>query len=225
MSNDIRTTAKEFLQQNGGFVTLGESASYNWIDDPARLLFSLSRYKFVGKAFEGFRDVLEVGSADGMGAYLVSKYVTEMTCVDIDNDLIESARMTVSRYAKNVKFEAGNVEDPNFLPERLFDGIFLLDVLEHIPAKNEDRFIRALSRRLHKFGTLIIGMPSLESQVYASSLSKLGHVNCKKQVELKNLCKSHFQAVFMFGANDEVIHTGFAGMQHYRLALCVGPKK
>jgi 2-polyprenyl-3-methyl-5-hydroxy-6-metoxy-1,4-benzoquinol methylase len=225
MSNDIRNHAKEVLGQNGGFVTLGESASYNWIDDPARLLFSLSRYKFVAKAFEGFTDVLEVGSADGMGAYLVSKYVAEMTCIDIDNDLIESARMTVSRYAKNVKFEAGNIEDANFLRDRLFNGIFLLDVLEHIPARNEDRFIRALTRRLHKFGTMIIGMPSLESQIYASALSKMGHINCKTQIELKNLCESHFHAVFMFGANDEIIHTGFPSMQHYRLALCVGPKK
>ena len=27
---------------------------------------------------------------------------------------------------------------------------------------------------------LVIGMPSTESKVYASEISKLGHVNCKK---------------------------------------------
>jgi len=27
---------------------------------------------------------------------------------------------------------------------------------------------------------LVIGMPSTESQVHASEISKLGHVNCKK---------------------------------------------
>ena len=36
--------------------------------------------------------------------------------------------------------------------------------------------------------------------------------------------KQRFTQVFMFGANDEVVHTGFAPMCHYLLALGVSPR-
>ena len=67
---------------------------------------------------------------------------------------------------------------------------------------------------------MIIGMPSIESQVYASPGSKLGHVNCKSGPELKLLMEKYFQAVFLFSMNDEVVHTGFHKMAHYILAVC-----
>jgi hypothetical protein len=30
----------------------------------------------------------------------------------------------------------------------------------------------------------------------------------------------HFSNVFMFGMNDETLHTGYGPMCHYRLAVC-----
>jgi hypothetical protein len=68
-------------------------------------------------------------------------------------------------------------------------------------------------------------MPSLESQVYASEGAKRGHVNCKTQEELKFLMGKFFRNVFMFSANDEMIHTGYARMAHYNIALCCGKIK
>ncbi len=70
-------------------------------------------------------------------------------------------------------------------------------------------------------GTCIIGMPSLESQVYASPHSKAGHVNCKTEPELRALMLRHFQNVYLFGMNDGVLHVGFGPMCHYRLAIGV----
>ena len=46
-------------------------------------------------------------------------------------------------------------------------------------------------------GVCIIGMPSLQSQAYASRLSKLGHVNCKTGDELKGLMEKFFRRVFI----------------------------
>src|SRR5208282_4123101 len=68
----------------------------------------------------------------------------------------------------------------------IFDGIYSLDVLEHIKPADEDVFMKNLVASLKpKGGAAIIGMPSLESQVYASPQSKAGHVNCKTGPELK----------------------------------------
>lgn len=77
---------------------------------------------------------------------------------------------------------------------------------------------------LTKEGVLIVGTPSLESQSYASSQSKAGHINCKKGPELKALLGDYFTSVFLFSMNDEVVHTGFSPMAHYLFALCSGKK-
>ena len=65
----------------------------------------------------------------------------------------------------------------------------------------------------------IVGTPSLESQVYASEISKLEHVNCKTKEGLRLVMKRHFREVFMFGMNDETLHTGT--MPAYLFALGV----
>ena len=85
--------------------------------------------------------------------------------------------------------------------------------------------MRNICSSLSKNGTCIIGMPSLESQAYASDISKLGHVNCKKSSELKLFLTQYFERVFTFSMNDEVVHTGFQPMSQYLLALCCFPIK
>ena len=67
-------------------------------------------------------------------------------------------------------------------------------------------------------------MPTIESQKYASKLSKIGHVNCKSKKDLKNLLMKFFNNVFMFSMNDEVLHTGYDKMSHYIFALANSKK-
>jgi hypothetical protein len=99
-----------------------------------------------------------------------------------------------------------------------------LDVLEHINPKDEKDFINNICNSLEDGGVAIFGMPSLESQVFASKGSKEGHVNCQSGEELRSNLKQYFNQCFLFSMNDEVVHTGFSPMAHYLIALCVGPK-
>jgi hypothetical protein len=78
---------------------------------------------------------------------------------------------------------------------------------------------------LSEHGVLVLGAPSLESQQYASAASKAGHINCKSGEDMRAFCNRFFHKVFMFGMNDEVVHTGYLPMAHYLIALCVYPKK
>jgi hypothetical protein len=105
-----------------------------------------------------------------------------------------------------------------------FDAAYALDVLEHIPPADEDLFIRNIAASLAAPGVLIFGLPSLESQPYASQGSKEGHVNCKSAPDLKALMEKYFHDVFIFSMNDEVVHTGFHKLAHYLFALCVGKR-
>ncbi len=80
--------------------------------------------------------------------------------------------------------------------------------------------LSAVLGRVKEADALIIGTPSIESQVYASRESRLGHINCKSHKTLKALMAAYFRNVFIFSMNDEVVHTGFHPMAHYLFALC-----
>jgi len=101
--------------------------------------------------------------------------------------------------------------------------VYCLDLLEHIPRRREQTFLANLRQSIRSSGACVVGTPSLESQTHASPQSKAGHVNCKSGPDLARLLRGHFSNVFLFSMNDEVVHTGFAPMAHYLLAVCTGP--
>jgi len=111
------------------------------------------------------------------------------------------------------------------VPPGGFDAAYSLDVMEHIAPADEDAYLANIAGSLTDDGVAIIGMPSLESQAYASAASKEGHVNCKSAPDLKASVARHFGNVFLFSMNDEVVHTGYHKMAHYVIALAVGPKR
>lgn len=198
---------------------LGLMSGWGWYDDPKRLAFTLSRYKFVSKILAGQDRVLEVGCGDGFGSRVVAQAVGHLTAVDFDPELLESAESIASdRYP--IEFRRHDVlKGP---VEGSFSALYSMDVLEHIELKDEQQFLSNLVAPLLPHGVCIIGTPSLESQAYASKFSKMGHVNCKSQPDLKATMDRYFHNVFMFSMNDEVVHTGYAKMSHYNLALCCG---
>jgi 2-polyprenyl-3-methyl-5-hydroxy-6-metoxy-1,4-benzoquinol methylase len=209
-----------------GVTQLGLMTNQVWHDDPRRLAILLARYKFVAKMLSGMTGVLEVGCADAFGTRIVQQEVGQVTAIDFDPVFIadvEARRSDAWPMTTGVHdmlsgpFPAGS-------PHR-FDGAYSLDVIEHIEQKDETAFVANLAESLTDEGTLIVGSPSLASQVYASPASKEGHINCKTAGGLKALLNAHFANVFVFSMNDEVVHTGFYQMAHYYFALCCGPKR
>lgn len=200
---------------------MGLMSGWSWHDDPKRLVFYLSRYKFVAKMLEGAGHVLEVGCGDGFGTRIVVQAVKQLTAVDFDPEFIRSAQEIMSNRWPFTCAVHDVLEQP---VTGEFDAVFSLDVLEHIGSKDEERFIRNMVAPLKSGGIAIIGTPSLQSQVYASAHSRQGHVNCKDQKELKQLMQRFFQHVLIFSMNDEVVHTGFHAMSHYNLCLGSGRK-
>jgi cyclopropane fatty-acyl-phospholipid synthase-like methyltransferase len=199
---------------------LGPMMTQVWEDDPRRLTFVLARYKFVAKMLSGKQRVLEVGCADAFGTRIVQQEVGSVVAVDFDPVFIQDvqARMRAGRWAFECRVHdmlAGPVTPR-------FDAAYSLDVLEHIEPKDERRFLANVVGSLSDDGVLIVGSPSLQSQLYASPNSRAGHVNCKDAGDLKSLMGEFFSNVFMFSMNDEVVHTGFSPMAHYLFALCVG---
>ena len=204
-----------------GETKLGLLKNWEWYDDPRRLLFSMARSKFVAKMLAGRSRVLEIGCGDAFCAPIVRQSVSHLTVSDFDPVYIQDAQ---SRMRDRWDYEAIVVDIMKQTPPGRYDGIYSLDMLEHIPFSAEDGVLRRLVSVLEPTGVLIIGMPSLESQVYASAASRAGHINCKTEDQLRSSLARHFDNVFLFGMNDEVLHTGYGPMCHYRLALACMPR-
>lgn len=200
-----------------GLESLGLMNSSVWREDPRRLLFTLARYKFVAKMLQGSDEVAEIGCGDGFCARIVRQEVNKLTITDYDPLFIEHfCRIENSDW--NIETYVNDILDTPL--KKPVDAVYSLDVLEHIPPEKEGKFLRNLCASLRYGGTAIIGMPSLESQKYASAESRLGHINCKSGTELRSTLQKFFEFVFIFSMNDEVVHTGYEPMAHYLIALC-----
>jgi len=202
---------------------LGKNTSRLLFFDPKHIGFKVARHKYVAKMFEGFDKVLEIGCQEGFGSHFVSQTVGQLISIDFYKSNVDSCKRRLEDKISNIRFEGHDMIDGPI--DENFDGAFALDVLEHIDPKHEEQFISNIVKSLSLHGTFICGTPSLESQKYASERSKKGHINCKSGEQLRELCKRFFHNVFMFGMNDEVLHTGFLPMAHYLIALCTGAKK
>lgn len=204
---------------------LGSMSSHTYEVDAKRLTFTLARYKFVARVLAGCDTVLEIGCGDAFATRIVAQAVGLVVATDFDAAFIDEARSRRPHHAAYVQHDM--VAGPKYVPDRLpkvFDAAYALDVLEHIRPEREGAFLGNVAMSIGEHGTFICGMPSLESQRHASELSRAGHVNCKTEDELRATLKRYFRNVFVFGMNDEVVHTGFGPMCHYRLAVCTGAK-
>lgn len=209
------------IKEKKGLTQLGLMTNQTWNDDPKRLLFLLSRYKFVAKMLAGQKRALEVGCGDAFGSRIVLQNVESLQVIDFDPIFIEDI---ADRMDDKWKFDYLTHDIVSGPVPGEFNAAYALDVLEHIPKQYEEKFLANITSSLTSDGVLIIGTPSLYSQEHASPASKEGHVNCKTDAELMRLMKTYFHNVFIFSMNDEVVHTGFYPMAHYLFAMGAGKK-
>jgi len=204
------------VKKKHGITKFGLMANESWNQDPKRTLFTLARYKFVAKMLSGRKKVLEIGCADAFGTRILQQSVEHVTAVDFDPLFIADVKERHDPHWPMDAFVHDVLQGP--VPGS-FDAVYALDVLEHIDPKDEDTFLGNSVASLTPEGIAIFGMPTLESQTYASPQSKAGHVNCKSGQALKETLHRYFNTVFVFSMNDEVVHTGFYPMAHYILGV------
>jgi cyclopropane fatty-acyl-phospholipid synthase-like methyltransferase len=212
-------TDYQFDQQE---LSLGPWTSYSLVHDPKHMAFVLARYKFVAKMLDGKQHVFEVGSGDGFGLPIVAQHVGQLYCIDWDERLLEGNRRRLS-HLKNVNYLLMDLNKQK--PDVQADAIFTVDVLEHIEPENETAFVENMVRCLTPDGVMITGTPNVAAAAYQSERSKVQHINLKSMKELRALMQRYFENVFMFGMNDEVVHTGYAPMSHYIWAVAAGLKQ
>lgn len=201
-------------------VAFGRHLSY-WFDKtPRRALHYSSYYKFAAKMIGREKRVLDVGCSEGLGSWMLAKECGFAKGIDLDAEAVSIASTNWQEGC--IEFECAD-----FLtcrPEP-YNAVVSFDVVEHILPDNVGGFFDCIAANLVHDGIAVIGTPSLEGQQYASEVSKAGHVNIYSYERLEQEMHRYFDHVFMFSANDEIIHTGFPRMAHYLIAVGCRKKK
>lgn len=197
---------------------LGPWTSYSLINDPKHMVFVLARYKFCAKMLEGKKAVVEIGCGDGFGIPIMAQAVKHLHCIDWDERNIEGCKKRLS-HLKNVTYQHVDLNAQTI--DFKADAAFSIDVIEHLEPKKEAAFMEHICQFLHPSSVLITGTPNATAAPYACRESALQHINLKNRETLKKCKESYFKHVFMFGMNDEVLHTGFAAMSHYLFSIGV----
>lgn len=203
-------------------LSYGPWTSYSLLNDPKHMSFVLARYKFCAKMLQGKATRLEVGCGDGFGMPITAQDAEYVLGIDVDDRLIEGNSQRLSKL-KNVEFK--NMSIVEQMPDRKFDGVYSVDVVEHLDADIEKAFMENSVRCLKRDGVYIMGTPNITANEYASERSRIQHINLKSDKDLRALLGTYFDNVFTFGMNDEVVHTGYAPMSHYLWAVGVGLKE
>ncbi len=219
LSNSIIASAKDFKLSK-----LPSSVLHQLKTDPKHLGFFCARHKIVGKLLKGRKSVLEVGCQDGFGTFLVSEYVEKIIAVDIESSHITEAKNIWEKLSDRITFWAGDILKSK-LPNSGFDAAYMLDVFEHIDPAEADAFTKKIIEYLDEDrGILLVGMPTKESQIFASKLSRLGHINMFKINEAKVFFEKYFNFVIVLGMNDEMINLNFEPLNHYMIVIASGIK-
>ena len=201
---------------------LGPMTGQVWREDPRRLVFLLARYKFVSKMLAGRKSAIEFGCGDGFGMWVVRQTVGAVHGLDFDPVFIEWAQANARREGIDCTYELRDFIDA--VPPARFAASYSLDVIEHIPADLEPKYVDNLASALEPNGVCIVGTPNVTATPYASPVSLEGHINLKSAETLRETMARRFETVFSFSMNDEVVHTGFAPMAHYLFAVCTGAR-
>jgi 2-polyprenyl-3-methyl-5-hydroxy-6-metoxy-1,4-benzoquinol methylase len=203
-------------------IPLGPWTSYSLAYDPKHLAFVLARYKFVAKMLHGRERVMEVGSGDGFGLPIIAQAVGHVHCVDWDERLLEGNARRL-KHLTNVTYLKADLNAE--APDLTVDAAYWIDVIEHLDGATEAALLDNIIKCLPDNGVLLTGTPNKTASQYASPQSERAHINLKTMDELRTLMQRRFHNVFMFGMNDEVLHTGYAPMCHYIWSLAVGVRR
>ena len=206
-------------------IELSTWSSHAMKTDMKHFLFTFARYKFVMKMLTGQDlSVLELGCNDGLGTMFFeqSGRCSRVAGVDFDTDSIQWAKENLSSGITSF-YEADFLKTDNY-PRGEYNVVCSLDVIEHIESSQEDLFMRIICDNLASDGFVVIGTPSLSMYQYTSEKNKKAHINNYSQERLTALLKKYFHNVFIFGMNDEVLHTGMFSMTSYIMALCCNKK-
>ena len=137
---------------NSGYEKLGLMNSKVWSEDPKRLIFTLSRYKFVSKMFNGIDSVLEVGCGDGRNLPLFKDVGLTTYGVEISDEICNHVTSELEKInLSDILVKTGTTQSIPF-EDNFFDVVYSKSLMEHL--RHPDSYLKEVFRILKPGGTI-----------------------------------------------------------------------
>ncbi|WP_160716142.1 class I SAM-dependent methyltransferase [Chitinophaga solisilvae] len=151
-------------------------------------------YKAIPLEHVAGRHVLELGSGEGYGIQLLSRYSARYLALDKHKPFAEFLPV-------NASFEQCDLPDLSRIPDNTFDTIVCFQVIEHI--KDDHTLLREARRVLKPGGTMFLTTPNRLTSLTRNPF----HVREYLPAEMKALIRTHFAISEVQGiyGNDRVM--------------------
>jgi cyclopropane fatty-acyl-phospholipid synthase-like methyltransferase len=140
--------------------------------------------------------VLEIGCGIGTFTRLIARYITKgtITATDISNESIDEAQKN-KLLSDRVNFIVSDMTD--FVSDKKFDFVVMVDVLEHIPFEQYDQLFRLIDQLTHMDSILAMNIPhpDMIRHIRANHPEMLQIVDNPVEMDYlsANIYKNHFR--------------------------------
>lgn len=134
--------------------------------------------KNISKYIPNSGNVLDIGSATGTISFYFASKKLDVDGIELSKNAVKFANINKKLMSlKNVNFTNSSIE--NYIPNKKYDLIICLEVLEHI--KNDKECLYKISRLMNVNAALIISVPSRNAPLFKLGLlnkfdKKVGHL-------------------------------------------------
>lgn len=116
--------------------------------------------------------ILYLGCNDGTSCCILSKYCSKLIGLDINEEALEAAKELIKKEGiTNTEFIHANLCSMPF-KDNFFDGIYALQVIEHIFPEDQESALKEIRRVLKKGKPLYVQFPHPTNKDYTDWLSK-----------------------------------------------------
>jgi ArsR family transcriptional regulator len=160
-------------------------------------------------------DVLDVGSGDGAAAAAIAPYCRSLTCIDVNERLVEAARARLGRLG-HVRAQVADAHELPF-PDASFDAVLVFHTLTY--AERPARVLAEAARVLRPGGRLVVlcldehqqsdvtarygeRHAGFSPRAIRGMLSRAGLANATARVASRELKKPHLQVVLATADKD-----------------------
>lgn len=182
------------------------------------------RYLFATHFAKG-KNVLDIACGEGYGTALLAEYASQVTGVDIDNEVIQRAKRKYHR--ENISFLQGSVTEIPIGGSAKFDLIVSFETIEHVDEAAQSKFLYETLRLLRPGGLFIVSTPDKLAYTDQPNYHNKFHVREFYADEFFSFLQNYFQNVQILGQDIftvSYLHTkaSRAKLEAYNLALSGG---
>lgn len=136
---------------------------------------------------ENSRKILDVGCGIGWSSYELSKYCSQAKIegIDFSPRLIETAQKLFSNV--NLNYRVFNILNSGLTGD--YDCVIMIDVYEHIPKRDREKFHKSLKELLKDQGRVVLACPSKYHQEWLRNNQPEGLQPIDEDVDLDDVRK------------------------------------